>query len=230
MSDTGAGGVRGIVFDVNETLSNMAPLADRFEAVGAPRSLMATWFVSVLRDGFALAAAGGSSPFASIARSQLGILLNGHDLSVPLDAAASAILDGLSGLDVHPDVPPALRALAERDVAVMTLSNGAATVAETLLGRAGISDTVDAFLSVEGAARWKPSPDAYDVAVRHTGLPAQQLLLVAVHPWDVHGASTAGLRTAWLNREDGPYPDFFRQPDHVLTDLRQIVELVDGTH
>lgn len=230
MSDTSAPGVRGILFDVNGTLSDMAPLADRFEAVGAPRTLTATWFASVLRDGFALAAAGGSSSFASIARSQLDVLLKGVGLSVPLDSAASTIMDGFGSLQVHEDVVPALRALASRDVLVMTLSNGAASVAESLLGRAGISDTIDAFLSVEGAARWKPSPDAYDVAVRHSGLPAHRLLLVAIHPWDIHGASAAGLQTAWLNRDDSVYPDFFRRPDHVLTDLRQLVDLPEVAH
>ncbi len=46
-----------IVFDVNETLSDMAPLAARFADVGAPDLLAKVWFASVLRDGFALAAA-----------------------------------------------------------------------------------------------------------------------------------------------------------------------------
>ena len=31
-------------------------------------------------------------------------------------------------------------------------------------------------------------------------------MLVAVHPWDIDGASRAGLVTAWLNRSGGPYP------------------------
>ncbi len=44
-----------IVFDVNETLSDMAPLARRFADVGAPELLAQVWFASLLRDGFALA-------------------------------------------------------------------------------------------------------------------------------------------------------------------------------
>ena len=56
-----------IVFDVNETLSDMAPLAGRFAEVGAPELLARVWFAALLRDGFALAAAGGKEPFARLA-------------------------------------------------------------------------------------------------------------------------------------------------------------------
>ena len=52
-----------IVFDVNETLSDMAPLAGRFAEVGAPELLARTWFAALLRDGFALAASGGKEPY-----------------------------------------------------------------------------------------------------------------------------------------------------------------------
>jgi hypothetical protein len=44
-----------LVFDVNETLSNMAPLSARFEEVGASGQLAGAWFAALLRDGFALA-------------------------------------------------------------------------------------------------------------------------------------------------------------------------------
>ncbi|MGH3443730.1 MAG: hypothetical protein ACRDPB_00005, partial [Nocardioidaceae bacterium] len=64
-----------IVFDVNETLSDLSPLAARFVAAGAPAHQAEIWFASVLRDGFALTAAGESRPFAEIARELLDIAL-----------------------------------------------------------------------------------------------------------------------------------------------------------
>jgi len=240
MSDTSASptsAIRGVVFDVNETLSDMSLLADVFAEVGAPRALANTWFACVLRDGFALAAAGEARPFSDIASEQLRVLLSGADLSVSPDAAVSAIMTGFTSLDVHADVGPALRALRASGIAVMTLSNGAAGVARALLERAGLSDTVDAFLTVEGNSRWKPAPDSYDVAVHaadpenastRPGFSADELLLVAVHPWDINGAAAAGLRTAWLNRDGSIYPAYFRRPDHELTDLRRLAAVVDG--
>ncbi len=53
------------------------------------------------------------------------------------------------------------------------------------------------------------------------------MLLVAVHPWDIHGAHQAGMRTGWISRQETPYPDYFSAPDLRAPDLgalaRQIV-------
>lgn len=45
------------------------------------------------------------------------------------------------------------------------------------------------------------------------------MTLVAVHPWDIHGASRAGLGTVWLNRTQETYPSYFTQPDLVIHGL-----------
>lgn len=60
-----------VVFDVNQTLSDLSPLVSRFQEVGAPDHLLHTWFASVLRDGFGLAAAGAQVPFSEIASGAL---------------------------------------------------------------------------------------------------------------------------------------------------------------
>ena len=62
-----AGLVQVVVFDVNETLSDMEPLRQRFTDAGAPAGLLGTWFASTLRDGLALAAAESSAPFPQVA-------------------------------------------------------------------------------------------------------------------------------------------------------------------
>src|ERR1044072_8096996 len=49
-----------LIFDVNETLSDMAPMAGRFRDVGVPGEEATSWFAALLRDGFAPTAAGGA--------------------------------------------------------------------------------------------------------------------------------------------------------------------------
>ena len=56
-----------IVFDVNETLSDMSPMASRFTDIGVPAYLAKLWFASLLRDGFALTAAASSGEFSHLA-------------------------------------------------------------------------------------------------------------------------------------------------------------------
>ena len=204
---------RLLIFDVNETLSDMSPMARRFEDVGAPPHLASTWFAGLLRDGFALTAVDSSDSFAHIAAESLMVSL--HDL--PLDRGAadavSHIMDGFAGLPVHADVPDGIGALGGLGIRLVTLSNGSASVAESLFDRAGIREHFERLLTVEDAGRWKPAPEAYAYALQQCGVDPEEAMLVAVHPWDIDGASRAGLATAWVNRTGGPYPEYFSAPD-----------------
>lgn len=216
-----------VVLDVNETLSDTSPMPDRWEAVGAPGHLAARWFAEVLRDGFALAAAGGNRDFATIAQATARRLLVGVGLTGDVEDAVEEIMAGMTGLDVHPDVPDGIRALRADGCRVITLSNGAAAVAEGLLDRAGLRGEVEHVLSVQDAPGWKPAPEAYAYALEVCGVQPRDAMLVAVHPWDIHGAAAAGLRTAWVDRKGVTYPTYLAEPEIVA---RSLVELADAIH
>ncbi len=202
-----------IAFDVNETLSDMAPMASRFTDVGAPALFATVWFTSLLRDGFALAASGGKEPFARLARGALEAVLAGASLNRPAAEAADHVLAGFSDLSVHPDVPSGVRMLRAGGLRLVTLSNGSADVAGRLLDKAGLRGEFEHLLSVEDAGAWKPAPAAYAYAARVCSVPVDRMLLVAVHPWDIHGARQADMRTGWITRRPAPYPDYFAAPD-----------------
>jgi 2-haloacid dehalogenase len=204
---------RVLVFDVNQTLSDLSPLGDRFGEVGAPPELAAAWFAGLLRDGFALSTTGESAPFAEIAKAELTSVLRTARGEVGLADAVQHVLDGLAFLGVHPDVVEGVRALRNLGIQLVTLSNGATSVAEGLLTRAGIREEFEQLLSVEDAGVWKPAGAAYDHALEACGVAAGEAMLVAVHPWDIHGAARAGLRTAWLNRSGATYPGHFAAPE-----------------
>lgn len=204
-----------VVFDVNETLSDMSVLAGRFEEVGVGGHEAQTWFAAVLRDGFALTTVGENPAFADLAGEGLRLRLAGRVDDV--DGAVEHVMAGFGSLDVHPDVVAGVHALRERGVRLVTLSNGSTTVAEGLLGRAGVLDEFEALLSVADAPAWKPAAAAYAHALDRGGIDAGDAMLVAVHPWDVDGASRAGLRTAWIDRSGGAaYPAYFRPAELVV--------------
>ncbi len=216
-----------IVFDVNETLSDLSPLAARFVEVGAPASLSGLWFASVLRDGFALTAAGDSKSFADVGAAVLHGLLADQQLNRDPDSAVTHVLDGLALLETHPDVAPSVRELADRDVRLVTLSNGAASVAERLLAGSDIREEFEHVLSVDDAAAWKPDARAYRYAAGICAVDPAEMLMVAVHPWDLDGAARAGLQTAWVNRSEREYPKVFTPPTHTVTSLEQLAEILD---
>jgi len=218
-----------LLLDVNETLSDTAPMAAAFEDVGAPGALAATWFAGVLRDGFARTAAGAAAPFADVAAGGLRAVLEGVDgLGPDLDEAVSRLMEAFVQLPAHPDVAPGLAALRAGGLRLATLTNGAPAVSDGLLRRAGARDSVEQLLSVQDApgGAWKPASTAYEHGLRATGVGAERALLVAVHPWDVDGAARAGLRTAWIDREGRAYPRHLLAPDLTAPSLPALAELL----
>ena len=213
-----------IVCDVNETLSDMSPMADRFADVGAPKHLASLWFATLLRDGFALNVAAGQRPFAELAVDALRMVLHGVELDRDLDAAIGHIMDGFNRLKLHPDVAGGVRALRADGCRLVTLSNGSTQVAEQLFAAAGIRDAFEALLSVEHAGAWKPARSAYEHAAGSCGTALEKMMLVAVHPWDIDGANRAGMSTAWINRNANPYPAIFSAPTLTVTSLLELHE------
>ena len=215
-----------IVFDVNETLSDMSPLADRFVDVGAPGLMAGVWFAGLLRDGFALTVVGANEKFATIAAELLHENLTGLPLNRSVDEAVKYILRGFASLALRPDVAGAVRTFAASGMRLVTLSNGSTQLAETLFRAANIREEFEMLLSVEDAPGWKPLRAAYEYAADACGVEVGRMLLTAVHPWDIHGAARAGLRTAWINRAGATYPGYFTAPDITVSTLDELASIV----
>lgn len=218
-----------VVFDVNETLSDMTPLRARFEQVGAPGHLMSTWFAGVLRDGFAITAAGGFAEFSALAADGLrGLLRALPGWSGSADDAVRHVLDGFTSLSVHTDVPDGVHALHAAGVRLATLTNGTSSVVEDMLQRAGLLDCFEALLDVQGPRAWKPARVAYQYAADRLGIAPAEALLVAVHPWDVDGARRAGLGGAWVHRGAMSYPAAMRPPTLTAANLTDLADRLTG--
>ena len=216
-----------VVFDVNETLSDLTPLSERFTGLGAPEWVAPYWFASTLREGIALAAGGELRTFAEIGRETAAQLLRRHGSGADPDDGARQVLDGFLALPVHPDVHAGVAALRAAGLRLVTLSNGAAGVAERLLGEHGLRDEFDAVLSVEDAGIWKPAPAAYEHALHVCGIEPPEAVLVAVHPWDLHGAQRVGMATAWLDRHDEPWPGHLTAPTFTVRTLPELASRLD---
>lgn len=212
--------VRAVVLDVNETLFSLDAVRDRFADVGLDPDDLPLWFAQVLRDGFAATAAGGFVAFPDLARHHLGALLPDE---VDADAAADHVIGGFELVTAHPDVRPALESLRASDVTVATLTNGTASITRDFLDREGLSDLVATVMEVGEVGTWKPGRAAYDHALERLGTTAEETALVAVHPWDVHGAMQAGLVGTWVDRGERTWPSYWDHPDHEVDSLTAAV-------
>lgn len=216
-----------IVFDVNETLSDMSTLNTQFSRAGLSEHLRTIWFANVLRDGFALAATGTNQSFVDIASENLRLLVAAAQPEQDAEQAVQQIMRTMSSLQVHHDVGPGIRTLSADGYRLVALTNGSVQTTEALLTRAGFRDRFDRLLSVEDAPAWKPARSAYRYALEACAVEPERALLASVHPWDVHGASQAGLQTAWINRDKITYPGHFNAPHITVTDMSDLAQAIN---
>ena len=216
-----------VAFDVNETLSDLEPLRARFVDIGAPGHLLDSWFAATLRDGFALTVTGAYADFSEVGAGSLRMALSGvDDLKGGLEEAVEFVLAGFPDLDVHSDVPEAIRRLHEGGVRLVTLTNGSVELSEAMLERAGALGRFERRMSVAEVRRWKPAAEPYLYAAAKCDVSVEEMALIAVHPWDTDGAKRAGLITGWVNRKGQPYPQSFLEPDVSGADLLVIADEV----
>jgi 2-haloacid dehalogenase len=177
------------------------------------------------------AIAGGTTPWVRtdrIYREGLDTLLAKHNLADRVDQAARDRLNqAWERLDPWPDSVEGLARLRRRYVTSPLTNDGMAT-AIAVAKHAGLP--FDAILSTELARTAKPAPAAYQLAVDYLGFPAEQIMLVACHKYDLRAAREFGMRTAFVTRPDefGPDgdPDTTPEPSCDLN-VSDFVELAD---
>ncbi|WP_322645522.1 haloacid dehalogenase type II [Oerskovia flava] len=87
---------------------------------------------------------------------------------------------------------------------VVALSNASSAALLRLNVYAGLRWHVAA--SGETTRVYKPAPEIYRYAVDVAGCPAERVLMVAAHAWDLRGAQAQGMRTAYVRRPVGDPP------------------------
>lgn len=227
-SPVGGGPPAVVLFDVNETLSDVSELGERFVDVGLEAEVAETWFASLLRDGFALSTVGAPAPFAELAEQTLRAVLSDKPVHRGPDAGVAHVLSAFDAFEVHGDVAAGIEALGTAGRRLAALSNASAETTAKLLAREGLTGLFEHLLSVEDAGAWKPAPAAYEYAARVCGVAPSEMLLVSVHPWDVDGAARAGLRTAWVDRTGSHYPTVFTAPDLRVTGIEDLAAQLAG--
>lgn len=214
---------QAIAFDVIETLVSLEQLRPHFEKAGFAGPALELWFATALRDMFALTAAGTYAPMAKLLESALDDLCASRGAMLEAEGKKRIVQD-MGSLPPHPDTEPGLTKLKNAGFPLIALTNGSRSTTQKLLESAGVSSMFEKLVSTDDVGRAKPHPEVYLHAAREIDVEPGDLMLVAVHPWDIHGAKCAGLKAAYLDRGK-PFPDFMKSPD--LT-ARSLTDLADS--
>ncbi len=148
-----------VIFDVNETL----PTWGRFAPASSRSARRGGFWRCGLRARFATASRPPQpAPTPVSAQWQGRCCADSSRRSRRCDDRLKTLWSTCSmafaELDVHPDVAEGMHRFAQAEARMVTLSNGAAEVAEKLLERAGLADLVERCLSLDEVRRWKPAP------------------------------------------------------------------------
>lgn len=138
------------------------------------------------------------------------------------------LLDAYWELEAFAEVRDVLAKLKDAGKQTAILSNGSSGMLNAAVESAGLSDVLDASISVDRLGRFKAVPAVYQMVCDDFSVKPGDVSFQSSNRWDVAGAKAFGFRTVWCNR--GGMPDEYRDlsPELVVADLNRLIG-ADGT-
>lgn len=211
-----------ILFDINETVLDLSSLKPLFGKHFGSEAITATWFSMLLHSSNVCALTGVKSDFGSLA----GIMLETLAARIKIRLSADAkqeILGAFATLPAHPDMREALEKLKAAGYRTVAFTNSSINLVTSQISNSGLMELFDRRISVESTGSFKPDPKVYHFAAEQLGQPIEQLRLIATHDWDTHGALSAGMQAAYIDRSGAPYHAQYLRPDAFAESMTELV-------
>lgn len=161
-------------------------------------------------------------------RRQFQAALDKHSLEGDATSAANRFRASLSAAPAYPEAHDALETLAGRDYLLGLLSNADEDFLQSAVSRARLRFSV--IQSSESLRAYKPHRAIFVALADRFGVRPEEILYVGDSPFaDVAGAANAGLRTAWIRREESPLPEHIAPPDVTIAQLDELLDILPGT-
>lgn len=204
-----------IAFDIIGTCFSLEKPRQSLIAMGAPTYALELWFAQTLRDAFALSYAGGYIPLKEVLAAELPRTMQMLGIAADKGQLESAIAS-FAELQLQPEARQAFQILQSAGWQMVALTNGSEESTRKLLASANVLDYFTQIYSCDAIAKTKPHPDVY-------AMPKQDakgdVWLVAAHAWDIQGAKAAGLKAAYITKQEKEYLSIYPQPDVIAEDL-----------
>jgi 2-haloacid dehalogenase len=220
--------VKVVAFDVNETLLDLRVLDTSFEELFGDVALRPQWFAQMLQLSFVGGLTDNYVDFSTAQRAALRMIAQRRDRMLT-DNEIEHVVEGMTRLPAHPEVPAALAALAATELTVVALTNSTQAVAEAQLANAGIRQHFAHVFSADAVGHLKPAAQPYQAVAEATWVPIAAVRLVAAHSWDITGALAAGCKAAFVARAGMVLSPLGPQPDIVGPDIADVVKQIIRT-
>ncbi|RKF15744.1 haloacid dehalogenase type II [Alginatibacterium sediminis] len=214
-----------VLFDINETVLDLSRLKPLFSGAFGDQSLTGIWFSWLLHSSTVCALTHVKSDFAKLAAAALDKLAAARGMNNDFEGREQ-ILSTFANLEAHQDIKPALSKLREAGYKCVAFSNSSSALISAQISHAGLSEYFDAIISVEEFGSFKPDAQVYQCAANKLNAPIEELRLVATHDWDTHGALSAGMQAAYIDRGGMPYHPLYLRPNIEATNMLELASLI----
>jgi 2-haloacid dehalogenase len=213
------------VFDVNETLLDLAAMDPHFQRIFGDAGVRVAWFDQMIQSALVATVTGAYHPFGAHAMAALAMTAERAGVELA-DDNKEAVAAQLRQLPAHPEVVPALRRLRDAGLRLAALTNSTEQVARAQLEHAGLIDLFELVLSADTVGRLKPAPEPYLMTAERLGVTVGEVRLIAAHAWDVAGAARAGCATAFVARPGKVLDPLVDRPEIIGADLAEVAEVI----
>lgn len=214
-----------ILFDINETVLNLSALKPKFKEAFGNDLVLDTWFSMLLHTSTVCILTGVQTNFATLTGTMLDTIAARLDVTLT-DKTRADILNSFSSLSPHADIKPALTRLRKAGYRTIAFSNSSLNLLTTQITNAGLTECFDDLVSVEETGSFKPDSNVYAFVAKLINKPICDLRLVATHDWDTHGALSAGMLAAYIDRSGAPYHPLYQKPDINAATMEGIVDQI----
>jgi 2-haloacid dehalogenase len=209
----------GTLFDVHSAVrrggASLGEKADGVSALWRQKQLEYTWLRSLM---------GAHVDFWQVTSDGLDYALAANGIKD--NKLHARLMDLYLSLDAYPDVIDALTRLRAGGKKTAILSNGAPEMLNAAVASAGLTDLLDAALSVEDVGIYKPDRRVYQLAVEHMAMSPGRICFVSTNAWDASGAAHFGFRVAWMNRFGQTPERLPGKPSAVIESLNELPGLL----
>ncbi|BAX78706.1 haloacid dehalogenase type II [Labilibaculum antarcticum] len=213
-----------LAFDVYGTLINTSGIFDSLEELigKQAKSFMDTWRNKQLEYSFRRGLMNKYVDFSVCTKDALTYCCKVFKIDLS-EAQQSDLMYGYTVLPAFPDVKAGLEKLKESGHKLFAFSNGSSSAISELLVNAEIIDLFDGIVSVEDVQVFKPSPLVYEHFNQQTNSTKSDSWLISSNPFDVIGAVSYGMRSAWVQRSpDTVFDPWGIEPTTVISALTDL--------
>ena len=212
--------IKLVIFDLNQTVFNLNEIKRRFRKKKINPLLVEQWFINTLKEGFASSTPKKFLSFTEIANEELKKIIIQKKKNPQI---LKFLFSGFKNLKANHDIKDSFKILQKHNIKIATLTNGPKKNSINLLKKNKLIELVNYQFSIEDLKIWKPHPEPYLFVSKTLNYSPNEIIMVAVHGWDINGAKKVGMKTGYIKSYEKKLSSYYYKADYEAESCKELV-------